>query len=136
MANPEHVDILKQGVDAWNAWRQDNPDLAPDLSHADPHGANLSDANLSNANLSNANLSVANLEGVDLWRLVRSFRYANVDRVKNAPAGLIDFAKKKGAIELDSTSWRAFDNLTDTQKGHLLFSMSTMEALLAGLLAW
>ena len=26
MANGEHVALLKQGVDAWNAWRQANPD--------------------------------------------------------------------------------------------------------------
>lgn len=31
MANPEHVKILKQGVIAWNSWRQKNPDVKPDL---------------------------------------------------------------------------------------------------------
>ena len=35
MANPEHVEILKQGVDVWNRWREENPEiLKPDLSNA------------------------------------------------------------------------------------------------------
>jgi uncharacterized protein YjbI with pentapeptide repeats len=43
MANDEHVALLKQGVAAWNAWREENPNIQPDLS-----GAKLSGANLSN----------------------------------------------------------------------------------------
>ena len=35
MANDEHVALLKQGVAAWNAWRDENPDIRPDLSGAD-----------------------------------------------------------------------------------------------------
>jgi hypothetical protein len=35
MANPEHVEILKQGVKAWNKWRKDNPAIDPDLSFID-----------------------------------------------------------------------------------------------------
>ncbi len=35
MANQEHVEILKQGVDVWNKWRGDNPAIIPDLSGAD-----------------------------------------------------------------------------------------------------
>lgn len=35
MANDEHVALLKQSVDAWNAWRNDNPFVPPDLSGAD-----------------------------------------------------------------------------------------------------
>jgi hypothetical protein len=31
MANPEHLEILKQGVEAWNEWREKNPDIEPDL---------------------------------------------------------------------------------------------------------
>jgi hypothetical protein len=27
MANDEHVAILKKGVDAWNGWRNENPDM-------------------------------------------------------------------------------------------------------------
>lgn len=81
MANPEHVAILKQGVDAWNQWRGENPDVRPDLSdvvlkaddlsgtylsRADLTGADLSDAILKKAYLWEANLSRANLTGADL----------------------------------------------------------------------
>jgi hypothetical protein len=41
MANDEHVAMLKKGVDAWNAWRAENPDIRPDLGEANLSGANL-----------------------------------------------------------------------------------------------
>jgi hypothetical protein len=34
MANDEHVALLKKGVDAWNEWRKENPEIQPDLSDA------------------------------------------------------------------------------------------------------
>jgi hypothetical protein len=46
MADDEHVALLKQGVAAWNAWRDENPDIRPDLSEADVGKANLHEANL------------------------------------------------------------------------------------------
>src|SRR3954465_10985155 len=61
MANEEHVALLKQGVDAWNAWHEENPKLFPDLA-----GANLNGANLKGANLKGAILIKANLIGADL----------------------------------------------------------------------
>ena len=73
MANDEHVALLKQGVDAWNKWREANPDILLDLRRADLSGANLSwadlyRAKLSEAHLSGADLSEANLIGADLRR--------------------------------------------------------------------
>ncbi len=35
MANDEHVALLKQGADAWNKWREANPDIQPDVQKAD-----------------------------------------------------------------------------------------------------
>jgi len=55
MANWEQVEILRKGVQEWNAWREQNPDRAVDLSAAD-----LRATSLGNANLRDANLSVAN----------------------------------------------------------------------------
>jgi hypothetical protein len=34
MANQEHLAILKKGVDVWNAWRKEHPEVLPDLSGA------------------------------------------------------------------------------------------------------
>jgi uncharacterized protein YjbI with pentapeptide repeats len=63
MANPEHLQILKQGIAAWNAWREQNRDIRPDLS-----GATLTRAHLSGANLSAADLSGSTLTGAILAR--------------------------------------------------------------------
>jgi hypothetical protein len=32
MANPEHVEILKQGVDVWNKWRKKSPEAYIDFT--------------------------------------------------------------------------------------------------------
>jgi len=78
MANEEHLRILKQGVEAWNRWRRQNPETIPNLVGANLirailSGANLREANLRgallfNADLREASLSGADLIGVDLWR--------------------------------------------------------------------
>ena len=38
MANDEHVALLKQGVAAWNAWREENPNIHPDLRESNISG--------------------------------------------------------------------------------------------------
>jgi len=66
MADKEHLKILEQGVAAWNKWRQENPELTPDLSDANLSMTGLSDANLAGADLSDADLSDADLSEADL----------------------------------------------------------------------
>jgi len=66
MANEEHVAILKKGVATWNAWRDENPDIHPDVSEATLDGADLTGANLSGAILRRAFLVNAILDGADL----------------------------------------------------------------------
>jgi len=66
MANDELVAMLKQGVAAWNAWRDANPHVHPNLSETDLSGENLINANLSGANLNGAILREANLNGANL----------------------------------------------------------------------
>lgn len=61
MANPKHVEILKEGCKAWKDWRMERPDVIPDLS-----GSNLSNLKLNKVNLNNANLRGANLQGSSL----------------------------------------------------------------------
>ena len=69
MANPKHVEILKQGVEVWNRWRwkDQEPVPMPDISNVDLKSRNLSGVDFSRANLSGANLSWANLIGSDLY---------------------------------------------------------------------
>ena len=70
MTNADHLKTLRQGGDAWNAWRKQHPvkpDLSQaDLSAADLNGADLNGANLRGANLSRANLAYASLDDVDI----------------------------------------------------------------------
>jgi hypothetical protein len=66
MANEEHVAILRQGVEVWNAWRGEHPDVLPDLSKADLSRANLIEADLRGADLSRADLSRADLSRANL----------------------------------------------------------------------
>ncbi len=69
MANQEHLAILAKGVAAWNAWREANRGITPDLMKA-----NLFDARLRGADLSETNLSGADLRGANLshTRLVKA----------------------------------------------------------------
>ena len=76
MANPEHVELLKQGFEVWNKWREDNPDTVPDLSNSNLsreflEHVNLEDANLENTNIEetflySSDLTSANLRGANL----------------------------------------------------------------------
>jgi hypothetical protein len=66
MANDEHVAMLKKGVAAWNKWRDNNPEIVPDLGGGDLYKADLTKANLRNAALSKADLRHARLAGANL----------------------------------------------------------------------
>jgi len=46
MANPEHLEVLKQGVQQWNKWRGQHCRLLPDFSEADLRRADLRGADL------------------------------------------------------------------------------------------
>ncbi|MDM8552422.1 pentapeptide repeat-containing protein [Desulfobacterales bacterium HSG2] len=87
MANEEHFRILKQGVEAWNEWRERNPNVKPDLREAflseaflkevffretNLINASLREANLRGANLRGANLRGANLRGANLRGTISS----------------------------------------------------------------
>jgi uncharacterized protein YjbI with pentapeptide repeats len=56
MANEDHLARLREGVDAWNQWREANRDIQPDLGGAQLGGADLAKVDLSNTDLSWANL--------------------------------------------------------------------------------
>jgi uncharacterized protein YjbI with pentapeptide repeats len=67
MANPEHLAILKQGVEVWNKWRTENPEIIPELKEASIQDIDLSGAFLSQANLSKAYFNKVNLIRSDLY---------------------------------------------------------------------
>ncbi len=78
MANNEQMDLVKQGTQAWNAWRAEQTAAPVDLSGgalrgldlegADLSGADLKDADLRGANLGGADLTGAHLEGANLFK--------------------------------------------------------------------
>ena len=68
MANQEHFDILKQGVEVWNQWRKEHPDTEPNLSGIRFGGSrtNLKNINLSGTDLGFCNMTYANFSGANL----------------------------------------------------------------------
>lgn len=66
MANPEHLKILNQGVDAWNKWRKKKPNIRRDLRAASLPRASLSKVNFSHVNLRGADLGKADLRSANL----------------------------------------------------------------------
>jgi uncharacterized protein YjbI with pentapeptide repeats len=71
MADEEQLAILRQGTEAWNAWRENHPDIRPDLRGAilsgAALGADLRVADLRGANLDEADLFAAVLVGANLF---------------------------------------------------------------------
>lgn len=112
MANEEHLKILKLGVEAWNQWREQNPEIQPDLSEAvlsraKFSGANLGEANLIQADFREAKLvrvdfNMANLSGVNLMG-------ANLGEAKLTAANLSN-ANLMGANLIEANLYQA--NLT------------------------
>ena len=71
MANREHLAILKQGVKAWNEWRQDCLEIRPNLRSCDLQSARLQGGDFSHTDLGEADLSSAQL-------MLSDFRQANL----------------------------------------------------------
>ena len=143
MANKLHLQVLKQGVKAWNAWRRKNPHIRPDLIGAirpqtDLSGANLAGvdltaagligtnlesanlrkANLTDAHLGGANLSRANLKGATLNNT--NFSWANLTRANLTGAFL------EGALFVKSDLSKA------TLTGSWIFGVSAWDVRLDG----
>ena len=98
MANEEHLKLIKQGVDIWNAWREKNPEINPDLSQADLRGAKLQKIDLGNSNLKGcklqfSNFTGANLEGANLTQAKLQETCLQSARMKNcnlSGAGMLE----------------------------------------------
>jgi len=61
MAEQDHLDVLHQGRDVWNHWRQEHQSIQPDFS-----GVNFKGAHLGRVNLAGARLNGADFSGADL----------------------------------------------------------------------
>ena len=101
-----HAPILRRGVEVWNQWRSENPNVRPNLSRVSQSKKLLAEANLSQsdmesadfeqADLSRADLKGSNLEGARLHRAVltearlagASLRYADLSQAKLTRAEL------------------------------------------------
>lgn len=114
MANPDHLMILKQGVGIWNAWREENIHLVPNLNYhhfldargnstANFQGINFNDCCLVDANLAGANLRDAQLSGADLR--ICNLRQADLSRANLSMANM-SLARLDGAIFKDSIMYR------------------------------
>ena len=76
MSHIDHIKILKQGVKTWNKWREDNPDIIPQLSrvdfgdligvHNDLVGINFSNVYVENSSLFCLTFDDSNFEGAYL----------------------------------------------------------------------
>lgn len=94
MANPEHVAKLKEGAEAWNAWRKAS-DEKPDLSGLKLRGDSFEDYDLRSTDFSGADLHEvifesaelddSSFERASLYRV--TFFYANLRRC-NFKSGL------------------------------------------------
>lgn len=104
MANRKHLVILKKGVAAWNKWREEHPEVRPNLSSAHFSGANLGAADLSGAGLFRADLSKANLRCANM--VVADLRAANLRdadlRGANLSAADLSEANLSGAILVEA----------------------------------
>ena len=66
MANPEHLAILGQGVNAWNEYRRTQNPKVVDPSGAELTAMNFCEADFGNVNLRGADLSFSHLSQADL----------------------------------------------------------------------
>lgn len=101
MANPEHLAILEQGVEVWNQWREENPDIEVQIYEADLkfkdfrgvnfNGLDLSFTNLLGCKLNRADFSEANLLATDFTGAFLSnakFRRARLSGTRFIESGL------------------------------------------------
>lgn len=69
MENGNHFSILEQGVEVWNKWRKDHPEIErPNLNYARFLGADFQNANFSKTEFVDADLAGSNFSGANLER--------------------------------------------------------------------
>jgi len=107
MADPQQLDLLRQGAGGWNEWRTENLVLILDLREADLSRAHLSGADLSRAQLSRADISRAHLRGASLREadLSRANLYeAHLSRADLYEANLRDARLRRAILRVADLS--------------------------------
>ena len=66
MANEDHVERAGWAVANWNRWREENPDVVPDLTGADLSSGRHAKRQLSGCKLARADFRRSNMRDVDL----------------------------------------------------------------------
>ncbi len=135
MANPEHLAILKEGVEAWNRWRKKHPKIQPDLFRADLCAADLRGANLRATNLRMANLRNAIFGTADQNRgpLRRFWAVPQASELRNAIRAPADLS---GADLVSSDLFGADLSSTDLRKAALCEAKLATANLRGANLAW
>jgi hypothetical protein len=133
LSESAHIEVLRHGPKAWNAWREQNPGQIPNLDGAaltlgerqlgpiNGGPVNLHSAHLRRAFLRSAALSKAELESADLF--AADLTYARLDganfKAANLSHAVLDYADLSGAIltktNLKGTDLRYVKNLTRAQ---------------------
>lgn len=107
MADPDHLQILKQGVGVWNSWKNRFGKLRPHYTGTIHLTADLSEANLSNLDLSDVDFNRMNLCGVNFSGAKlcgASFTESYVQGVNFQDADLSDTTFDLGYIGTNSGS--------------------------------
>ena len=99
MANPEHVEILKQGVDVWNKWREENRDVRPDLKEADLRKNAIKGTKLDNPDVNGTYLEKINFSNTNLTQAKLNDADLHLANMQNAYLSLTDFT---GAIMINA----------------------------------
>lgn len=92
MASQEHLTIFRRGQEVWNQWRDENPEITPDLSEANLVGQSYSDNDglvyndipLLGANLTGYNFSHANLQNAILSGALLTYVYLDSSNLSGA----------------------------------------------------
>jgi len=80
MANQDQLDILKEGVDNWNKWRNDHPEVEIDLTDATLAKLDLRKADFKRAKLSGASFHNTDLREADFRQATIGGRLYNNSR--------------------------------------------------------
>jgi len=99
MPDSGHLAILKEGAGRWNQWREENPNLRPDLSSTSLSRLDLRGANFSRCSLAEAHLNHSDLSGADLRRANLSRASLNTAHLSSAILieAILDGANLTGA---------------------------------------